>query len=308
MRYVIIRDDDTNALTPIDCLERLYRPFLDRGLPVNLAVIPDVATGTTLPDGRPEGYLLARNGTTDKTVPIGSNTPLVRYLLDHSGYHVVQHGCHHDYFEFDASSLTGPGNIQHSTFNIQHPRAGQIETGPEKRSAEIAIGTSNGIGERLDHGTRLLIEAGFPQPQTFVAPYDKLSRASLRQVSERFRVLSTGWFEWRRLPWPWRPRYLAKKIRKNAHWRVGQTMLLSHPGCLLSCHRNHDTMLDDIIRSIHSRPLTVLVTHWWEYFRNPHPDEPFISVLHQTADYLASRSDIKVVSFSDLAQKDIPLN
>ena len=37
MRYVILRDDDTNALTPIECLETLYRPFLDRGLPVNLA-------------------------------------------------------------------------------------------------------------------------------------------------------------------------------------------------------------------------------------------------------------------------------
>src|SRR5947207_294915 len=58
MRYVILRDDDTNALTPVDCLERLYRPFLDHGLPVNLAVIPDVATDATTPDGRREGFLL----------------------------------------------------------------------------------------------------------------------------------------------------------------------------------------------------------------------------------------------------------
>src|SRR6266511_3759618 len=57
MRYVILRDDDTNALTPVECLERLYRPFLDRGLPVNLAVIPDVATDATTPDGRREGFL-----------------------------------------------------------------------------------------------------------------------------------------------------------------------------------------------------------------------------------------------------------
>ena len=32
MKYVIIRDDDTCALTPIECLETLYRPFLDRSL------------------------------------------------------------------------------------------------------------------------------------------------------------------------------------------------------------------------------------------------------------------------------------
>ena len=49
MRYVIIRDDDTNASTPVECLERLYRPFLERGLPVNLAVIPDVSTDATTP-------------------------------------------------------------------------------------------------------------------------------------------------------------------------------------------------------------------------------------------------------------------
>ena len=62
MRYVILRDDDTNALTPIECLERLYRPFLDSGLPVNLAVIPDVATNALTPEGRPEGFLFAKNG------------------------------------------------------------------------------------------------------------------------------------------------------------------------------------------------------------------------------------------------------
>src|ERR1051326_8497450 len=105
MRYVIIRDDDTNALTPVECLERLYRPFLDHGLPVNLAVIPDVATDTTVPGGRLEGYLVAKNGVTARTVPIGDHAKLVRYLLDNSGYHVVQHGCHHEYFEFDNESV-----------------------------------------------------------------------------------------------------------------------------------------------------------------------------------------------------------
>jgi hypothetical protein len=34
MHYVILRDDDTCAYTPPACLERLYRPFLERGMPV----------------------------------------------------------------------------------------------------------------------------------------------------------------------------------------------------------------------------------------------------------------------------------
>jgi len=39
--------------------------------------------------------------------------------------------------------------------------------------------------------------------------------------------------------------------------------------------------------------LTVLVTHWWEYFRDGHPDEPFIDFLHDTAEYLAHNPEIR---------------
>ena len=271
MRYVVLRDDDTNALTPVDCLERLYRPFLDRGLPVNLAVIPHVRTDVTTPDGLPEGFLIARRGSVPSALTIGSNVELTEYLRNNSGYHTVQHGCHHDYFEFDHDNR------------------------PE-------------IARRLDHGADLLRKAGLPVAQTFVAPYDKLSRTSLQEVARRFSTLSTGWFELRRLPISWWPLYALKKMLKRPHWRVGRTLLLTHPGCLLSCHRPYESMLDEIIRTIESRPLTVLVTHWWEYFRSGAPDPTFISVLHRTAEYLADRSDIRVVSFDRLAQNHTPLN
>lgn len=271
MRYVILRDDDTNALTPVDCLEQLYRPFLNRNLPVNLAVIPNVATNTTLPDGRLEGFLLARNGTREETLPIGSNAELVRYLKSNPGFQIVQHGFRHNYFEFDRVS------------------ADEVE-------------------DRLEQGTRFLMDAGFAEPTTFVAPYDKLSRDSLRAVAKRFPVLSTGWFELRRLPVAWWPNYFSKKVCKAPHWRVGQTILLSHPGCLLSCHREYDGMLQSVIDSVNSRQLTVLVTHWWEYFRDGKADERFIHFLHQTADYLASQSDIRVIAFSDLIRSRLPLN
>jgi predicted deacetylase len=271
MRYVIIRDDDTNALTPVECLERLYRPFLDRNLPVNLAVIPNVATGTTLPDGRREGFLLGRKENAAETVPIGSNPELVRYLQSNPGYRIVQHGFRHDYFEFDRLS-----------------------------SAEVC--------DRLEQGTQLLTAAGFERPRTFVAPYDKLSRESMREVARRFPVVSTGWFELRRLPLTWWPLYLAKKARHAPHWRVGKTALLSHPGCILSCHREYATMLQKVIETVNSRRLTVLVTHWWEYFRNGEPDDAFIGFLHATAEYLAGNPDVKVISFDDLAETEMQLN
>ena len=263
MRYVILRDDDTNALTPVDCLERLYRPFLDRHLPVNLAVIPDVDANALTPEGRAEGFLFTKNGTRSATVPIGENQKLVNYLRENSGYHIVQHGCHHDCFEFD-----------------------------RKSPADITA--------RLEHGLKSLTAAGFPRPVTFVAPHDKLSRASYREVAKRFAVISSGWFELERLPMTWWPQYLARKARHAPHWRVGETLLLSHPGCLLSAQRDFGSMLNEIIRSVNSREVTVLVTHWWEYFPNGQPNENFVRVLHQTAEYLASEKDIKVISFADL--------
>ncbi len=292
MRYVIIRDDDTNALTPVECLERLYRPFLDRGMPVNLATIPAVATNATRADGRPEGFLqvkgagkadqetahpdnAAGNGSTQptarhsKTVPIGENADLVNYLKANAGFHVLQHGCHHEYLEFDRASR------------------------PE-------------VAQRLERGATLLREAGFPQPQTFVAPYDKLSRAGLAEVASRFRVLSTGWFELRRLPYFWWPRYAVKKLRHAPHWQVGRTLLLSHPGCLLSCERTYSTMLGGIIHYVNTQQLTVLVTHWWEYFRDGHADEEFIDFLHETASYLSTHPHLKVISFNDLASQGLP--
>src|SRR5688500_17409358 len=97
MKYVILRDDDTNALTPIECLEKLYRPFLDQGLPVNLATIPNVSTDATWAEGKPELFLMAKHGSVPKNLPLGSNSKLVDYLKSNSGFHILQHGCRHEF-------------------------------------------------------------------------------------------------------------------------------------------------------------------------------------------------------------------
>ena len=271
MRYVILRDDDTNALTPAEYLEQLYRPFLDRGLPVNLAAIPKVRTDAVMANGSREGFLVTKNEHAPLMVPIGNNEKLVRYLRANPGFRIVQHGYHHAFNEFD----------KHRSDDIVH---------------------------RLEQGTRLLVDAGFLRPQTFVAPYDKLSSVSLAEVAKRFRILSTGWFELRRLPCSWWPKYFLKKALGSSHWRIGRTILLTHPGCLLSYQRPPTTMLDAIQQHVESRRLTVLVTHWWEYFRNNRPDEAFIGVLHKTAAWLANQPDLKVISFDDLLNNEVRLN
>lgn len=265
MRLVILRDDDTNALTPVECLERLYRPFLARGLPVNLATIPEVRLDACTPDGRREGFLPLQRNLAVETVALAERRALTDYLHANPGLHLVQHGCHHDRFEFDRTDR-----------------------------AEVI--------RRLERGAQRLREAGFDDVRAFVAPHDKISPVAYEELAKRFPVISTGWFEWRRLPAAWRPRYLLKKISGRPHWRVNGTQLLSHPGCLLSYQRPYDTMLETIKRTIARSDLTVLVTHWWEYFRDGRPDDDFIRVLHQLAEHLAAQPDICVTTFATLAE------
>ncbi len=265
MHYVILRDDDTNALTPVECLEQLYRPFFDRGLPVNLAVIPNVRSNTISTDGALEKFLFAKRADTPPELSIGGNAGLVGYLHENPGFNVLQHGYDHSLFEFGSDRLTN-------------------------------------IANRLDQGTKVLSAAGFREPQTFVAPYDRFSRVSLNEVAKRFSVISAGWFELRRLPFAWWPQYAIKKMRKQSHWKVGQTHLLTHPGCLLSYQRPYATMLESIRKQVESQCLTVLVTHWWEYFRDDKPDTAMLEILHATAEWLAGNPNVRVISFDDLAR------
>jgi hypothetical protein len=275
MRYVIIRDDDTNALTPVECLETLYRPFLEKGLAVNLATIPNVRSDVFLPNGEPEGFLVASKGAKPGLYSIGSNQKLLAYLKDNPLYKIVQHGCHHDF----VGTLT-----------------------------EFDHDNRKDIARRLDEGIRHLEDAGLGRPRAFVAPYDRITRVAYREITARFELLSTGWFESGRVPMKWWPHLAWRKFKKANHWKAGKNVFLSHPGCHLSYHRPYPTMLDEIKKSIESRRLTVLVTHWWEFYRTGEPDRPFIDVLHQTADYLKNSNDIKVISFDDVLTQEIPLN
>ena len=270
MHYVILRDDDTNALTPVECLEQLYRRFLDRGLPVNLATIPQVRTDTLSTDGKLETYLFAKRAGPPLALPLASSGKLVRYLHENPGFHLLQHGCDHSLFEFDS-----------------HQRAD--------------------IDSRLERGAGALAAAGFRGLRTFVAPYDRFTRASLGEVARRFGVISAGWFELRRLPFAWWPQYALKKMLKRSHWRIDRTILLTHPGCLLSYQRPYKTMLESVKKCVERHRLTVLVTHWWEYFRDDRLDTAMLGILHATGEWLASNSSVRVISFDDLTRGHVAL-
>lgn len=269
MHYVILRDDDTNALTSPDLLETLYRPFLKWKMPVTLATIPCVSREARMGDGKREGFLPNSKAEQRGNAPISEATELLAYLKANPCYQIAQHGLFHEFEEFNL------------------------------RSADEAA-------RRLEAGANYLNDAGLSKPAAFVAPHDKFSPASFRETARRFPVISSGWFELRRLPYAWWPKYMLRKLRGNPHWSAGGTLLLSHPGCILSYHRHPGEILPAIQRQVLSRSLTVLVTHWWEYFYEGERNAPFIQALHDTCEWLGSREDVRVISFEEAARMYVP--
>jgi len=271
VRRVIVRDDDTNATTPVGVLERLFRPFLSRGLPVNLAVIPAVATHATDLDGTPEGFVHDPRAGQHGYVPLSDAPELVRYLRSEAGYCIVQHGLHHEIVD---------GHY------------------------ELDRHDARDIGRRLDRGRDLLREVGLGTPSALVAPQDSVTRTAVREIARRYPIFSTGWFDLDRVPRRHWPRYLwQKKVRRAPHWHTSRAQMLTHPGCLLSAQKDPRGMLAAIEREIDSRELTVIVSHWYEYYDADRRERTeLVRALHDVAELLASRRDVQVTTFDALAR------
>ena len=267
MRYVILRDDDANALTPPHMLERLYRPFLDRGFPVHLAVIPEVRADVRRTDGVIEGFLTGDARGQPRSIPIAENAALLDYVRAEPCYRIVQHGLRHeligDRFEFDRE---------------------------DRRD----------IVDRLTRGRERLREAGLGDPITFVAPQDRMTRVSFLAVAERYQIVSTGWFSLANTPRRYWANYLfTKKLLRKNHFRFGGCTFFSHPGCILSYQRDPQTILPALKREILSRAVTVVVSHHWEYFAGGTENGPLLEALAELLSWLVARRDIRVVTFDE---------
>ena len=64
-------------------------------------------------------------------------------------------------------------------------------------------------------------------------------------------------------------------------------------------------MKQSISELVSRQELTVLVTHWWEYFRDGKPDETFIAVLQETVAELTKMPEVKLIAFDDLVAREI---
>lgn len=255
LRYVIIRDDDTNALTPIDCLETIYRPFLDHNLPVSLAVIPCVDTRICRTTGEAECYLPNPTTALADRIPIGKNPKLVHYLSS-TAYELAMHGCYHTQNEFDMQD-----------------RAQVIQC--------------------IETGFKHFLEAGLQKPTAFVAPYEAISKVAFSELVKQFATLSSNWYSLKKVPYAFWPALTLKKLSGNQHWRAAHCLCLSRPQQFFS---SIPYTLDEIIEYIENNQLTILLTHWWEFFDNEGARKK--ALLHELARYLAASPTIKVVTLN----------
>jgi len=268
MKYVIIRDDDVNATTPISKIEPIYRPFLDYGFPVHLAIIPSVQMNILRQDGLRERFLYGPETKREIEKPIEDNPQLLDYLRHNSLYVPMVHGFSHAFVD--------------GTFEFNRENTSDIR-------------------RRLDHGLNLFASAGLGRPDAFVAPQDQCSRFAVVEIAKRFRVFSTQYLNRYRLPHRYWPRYFWRKRSKCLrHFRLGNSTVLTHPGCLLSCAKSPTGMLEKLRQSLQDNDVTVIVSHHWEYFfPNGTMNTKLVDVLHAFAHYLATSPDVRVIRMSE---------
>jgi hypothetical protein len=234
MTLVLVRDDDANATTDPVRLERLYAPLLDAGIPLNLAVIPEVALDTLAPDGGREHFLprdLARAGG---SLPLQTDSPLARWLSANSSQvSVLMHGLSH-----------------------------------ARRRATTEFGALAAAEARplLSRGLRILTEALGQSPTGFVAPWDALSRDALMAAVDAFDLVSTGWVDRRRLPPQAWPAHALERLSQSHVLGVGHGWVLRHDGCRIhEATRAHE--IAGIVDALTRRPtIAVIVLHHWMYW------------------------------------------
>jgi hypothetical protein len=261
-RYLILCLRDVSATTSVEMLKKFTDPLFEHALPINVAIVPNIHTPAY---GSGEIYDPTCDGGKDKSgfLPIGRNHALVDYLIRHHAYECVQLGCHHNYGEFLSSDQAS-------------------------------------IVHFLEEGRNLLMEAGLGCPRVFLAPQDQLSKVALIEVAKRFELISLTHYEAGGIPNAWLAQYAWKVILQQYHWRVGNTLLLSHALVDLASSRPVCDILDQCKRIITTRRLSIINFYCWDLLQGKPQENRLKELLYRLADYIVSNGFIKIILFSTL--------
>ena len=267
MRTVIFRDDDTSYFTPPERLELVYGRVWEAGLPVCLAVIPEVFGDTRVywTDGNPHdpGIPPAYRGTST-CYSVLDNRELCAFLNDLAAAGLVEiclHGYTHTFYEF-----------------ITHDRAL--------------------IRKKLDEGAALL-ERAFPAARirTFVPPYDRISPAALSELVARGFHISTMSLNLAPLPdMPQIAGFAAGVIEK------GQ-MLYVCDDYLFSYKRSPAESLRLARAALGRDALTIVSNHYWMFFHpwRAVPNPADMAAWNAFLDEVLAAEESAVTSFSAYA-------
>ncbi len=287
MKHVIIRDDDISFFTPVEVLEKLYRPLLSRGKTISLSVIPEIACGITL--GEHNGpfwteyslnyspFIPPEFRKRNEQFSIVKNSTLTDYLNKNTGFEILQHGYSHavinDIFE---GALSKPEVIE----------------------------------EKLAVSSLLLEKAFGKKPDFFVGPWDAFSSETIKELRKSFKGISMHRMGKRHVPWNLKPsavfRRLIPRGQKNGYFKWGDFIIFEHPGTMISMFNSPKMILDEIKQALEKLDTLILVTHHWEFFYdwgkiNPYLYDAWMGII----DFLLSDSDIEITNFAAMYKKII---
>lgn len=246
MNRFLLRDDDANATTDPERLQRAYAPLLDAGIPITFSVIPSVGLDTLAPDGSHERFLPPELAGTPCDVELSASSPLARWLRASSSLcSVAQHG-------FDHRRVQGG-----------------TEFGCLPREEALA---------RVRAGRDILIRALGLAPVGFVAPWDALSSEALQVVVERFPVVSTSWLGRKRLPPRWWPAHMMERLLRNEVMFLGDSVVLRHRGGPIGPHTNPTDVPALLDHLAHGADVAVVMLHHWMFWERPEP-HPVVRAL-----------------------------
>jgi peptidoglycan/xylan/chitin deacetylase (PgdA/CDA1 family) len=241
MTRFLLREDDVNATTDLERLERTYAPLLDAGVPLTFSVIPSVRFDTLAPDGQPERFLPLHLAGSPQESPLLRSCPAAAWLREHAAQcSVAQHG-----------------------FNHQRVR----------NNTEFGALTRAEAAARIDAGYRILTRALGSPPLAFVAPWDAMSSEALEVAVERFPVVSPSWLGRERLPARWWPAHLVERVQKSEILRLEGRLVLRHRGGPIGPQTPPDEVPRILESLAHRAEIAVVMLHHWMFWERdePHP-------------------------------------
>jgi hypothetical protein len=272
MKLAAIRDDDVSFFTNPAQLERVHAPLLEKNIPVNIAAIPFVSANVELRHEKLKGdyepFIPPEYRGRNERFDIGGNKALVDFVRRHPAIHVAQHGYSHAYVD-------------------------------GAREFDISDGAK--ISAMISEGGRVIEKAFGVRPAFFVAPWDSISRAAFAALARSFEGISTGWLSKDSVPLAWLPKLLVKKLKHRNYIFAGGTLVLEHPGCILSQFTPVEAIRERVMAYLADHDVAVLTTHHWEYFgEDGAPNEPLLAAYHALVAELSERRDIRFATFPDI--------